>query len=132
MLNVVLKKILGTNNERVLRKLRPYVEQVNSLESTSKNLKDEELKSKTGEFQQRIERGETLEDLLPEAYAVVREVSRRTLNMRHFDCQLVGGVVLHQGTIAEMATGEGEDFSSNTSCLPQCLDGKRGAYHYGE
>jgi len=100
------------------------VDKINRLESTTKKLRDHELKEKTGEFRQRIERGESLDELLPEAYAVVREVAHRTLNMRHFDCQLVGGVVLHQGKIAEMATGEGKTLVATLPAYLNALTGK--------
>jgi preprotein translocase subunit SecA len=120
----VIKKVIGTKNERVLKKLQPLVEEINSLEPTLEKLNDNELKAKTGEFKERIEKGESLDAILPEAFAVVREVARRTLNMRHFDCQLVGGTVLHQGKIAEMATGEGKTLVATLPAYLNALTGK--------
>src|SRR3954463_8157009 len=108
MLQTILAKVIGTQNERDLKKLRPIVAQVNALEDSITPLSDEALRGKTAEFRARIADGETLDDLLPEAFAVVREAGRRTLNMRHFDVQLIGGMVLHKGKIAEMKTGEGK------------------------
>src|SRR5919204_4212345 len=108
MLQTLLAKVVGTQNERELKRLRPIVGQVNALEPTTQTLSDEQLRGKTVEFRQRIANGETLDDLLPEAFAVVREAGRRVLNMRHFDVQIIGGAVLHKGKIAEMKTGEGE------------------------
>jgi len=108
MLDFILAKIFGTKNERELKKLRPIVAAINDLEPAIERLSDEELARKTQEFKQKIAQGATLDDLLIEAFAVVREVARRTLNMRHFDVQLIGGIVLHQGKIAEMKTGEGK------------------------
>src|SRR5207302_539709 len=101
MLQTLLAKVVGTQNERELKRLRPIVGQVNAFEPSIQSLSDEQLRAKTVEFRQRIDRGETLDDLLAEAFAVVREAGRRTLNMRHFDVQLIGGAVLHKGMIAE-------------------------------
>ena len=101
-------KILGTKNERELNRLQPLVERINSLEPEFQKLSNADLKSKTTHFRERIDRGEDLGSILPEAFAVVREASKRTLGERHFDVQLMGGVVLHEGKIAEMATGEGK------------------------
>jgi preprotein translocase subunit SecA len=108
MLDTLLKKVFGSKNERELKRLQPLVEQINQLEPQIEKLSDSDLRAKTGEFRQRLERGATLDDLLPEAFAAVREAGKRTLNMRHFDVQLLGGVVLHEGNIAEMKTGEGK------------------------
>jgi len=108
MLNYVIKKILGTQNERRLKKLWPIVETINRLEPSVKALSDAELRAKTDEFRKRLKEGAALDDILPEAFAVVRETGRRVLNMRHFDVQLLGGIILHKGVIAEMATGEGK------------------------
>ncbi|NLK52005.1 MAG: preprotein translocase subunit SecA, partial [Syntrophomonadaceae bacterium] len=102
-----LKNLLDDNVKEVKR-LSRTVDQINRLEPQMEALSDTALQAKTNEFKQRIERGETLEDLLPETFAVVREASRRVLGMRHFDVQLMGGMVLHQGRIAEMKTGEGK------------------------
>jgi len=118
-----LTKIFGSKNERVLNKIRPVVEQINTLEPIFHAMNDAQLKAKTGEFKQRYENGESLDDLLPEAFALVREASARVLNMRHFDVQLIGGIVLHQGRIAEMKTGEGKTL---VATLPAYLNGLTG------
>ncbi len=104
----VLTKLLGDTNEKAIKKILPQTELVTALEPAIQPLNDAELRSKTEEFRERLDNGETLDDLLPEAFAVVREMSRRRLGQRHYDVQLVGGVVLHQGEIAEMKTGEGK------------------------
>ena len=103
----IFKKVIGTKNEREINRLLPVVERVNALESSVKVLSDEHLRDKTAEFRQRLSEGRTLDDILPEAFAVVREASSRVLKMRHFDVQILGGIVLHEGKIAEMKTGEG-------------------------
>jgi len=108
MLGYILKKIFGSKNERELRALAPLVDQINGLEPELRRLSDAQLQAKTGEFKARLERGESLDDLLPEAFAVAREASLRVLRMRPFDVQLIGGIVLHHGKIAEMKTGEGK------------------------
>ncbi len=108
MLGYVLKKIFGSKNERELRRLAPRVDQINALEPELRRLSDAQLQAKTGAFKERLERGEELDDLLPEAFAVAREASLRVLRMRPFDVQLIGGMVLHEGKIAEMKTGEGK------------------------
>src|SRR5215471_16525502 len=108
MLDTLLAKVVGTQNERELKRLRWLPPAVQALEPALQALSDEQLRVKTAEFKERLSRGETLDDLLPEAFAVVRETGRRVLNMRHFDVQLIGGAVLHQGKIAEMKTGEGK------------------------
>src|SRR3954466_9970286 len=108
IVDTLLAKVIGTQNERDLKRLRPLVAAVNAKEPEIEKLSDEQLRGKTVEFRQRLEAGETLDDLLPEAFAVVREAGRRVLDMRHFDVQLIGGIVLHEGNIAEMKTGEGK------------------------
>ncbi len=108
MITKLLEKVIGTKNERELKKLWPIVHKINELEPEVSSLSDEQLAKKTEEFKKRLQDGESLDDLLIEAFAVVREVAKRTLNMRHFDVQLLGGIVLHQGKIAEMKTGEGK------------------------
>src|SRR5688572_19542939 len=108
MIDAVLAKIFGTKHEREMKALRPIVAAMNDLEPRMQSLSDDELAAKTPEFKQRFENGESLDDLLPEAFAVVREAGRRVLNMRHYDVQLIGGVTLHRGKIAEMKTGEGK------------------------
>ncbi len=119
-----LTKIFGSKNERELKKYQPVVEKVNSFEEQYKGMSDDRLKAQTGEFKQRIEMGESLDDILPEAFAVVRETSLRTLNMRHFDSQIIGGMVLHQGKIAEMKTGEGKTLVSTLPVYLNALTGK--------
>src|SRR4051794_28951667 len=108
MLDTLLAKVVGTQNDRELKRLRPIVGQVNAQEPAVQALSDDQLRAKTAEFRERVAAGESLDDLLVEAFAVVREAGRRVLNMRHFDVQLIGGAVLHKGKIAEMKTGEGK------------------------
>jgi preprotein translocase subunit SecA len=117
-------KILGTKNERELNRLQPVVERINSLEPEFQKLSNAELRSKTTHFKERIDRGEDLDSILPEAFAVVREASKRTLGERHFDVQLMGGVVLHEGKIAEMATGEGKTLVATLPTYLNALSGK--------
>src|SRR4249919_1985056 len=124
MIQTLLAKVVGTQNERELKRLRPIVGQVNAFEASIKPLSDEALRAKTDEFRQRLAQGETLKDLLPEAFAVVREVGRRVLNMRHFDVQLIGGAVLHSGNIAEMKTGEGKTLVATLPAYLNALEGK--------
>jgi preprotein translocase subunit SecA len=124
MLQTILAKVIGTQNERDLKKLRPIVAQVNALEASIRPLSDEALRGKTTEFKTRVANGESLDDLLPEAFAVVREAGRRVLNMRHFDVQLIGGAVLHQGRIAEMKTGEGKTLVATLPAYLNALEGK--------
>ncbi len=124
MIGSLVKKIVGSKNERVLRGFGPTVGSINQLEPGVRDLSDEELRGRTALFRERLSGGETLDDLLPEAFAVVREVSRRTLNMRHFDCQLIGGMVLHRGMIAEMATGEGKTLVATLPAYLNALTGK--------
>jgi len=124
MVGILLKKVFGTKNERELKKLWPLVEKINSLEADLASLTDTQLKDKTEEFKKRLEEGETLDDILPEAFAVVREVSRRKLKMRHFDVQILGGIVLHNGKIAEMKTGEGKTLVATLPVYLNALEGK--------
>lgn len=124
MLNTVLTKVFGTRNERILKGHFPTIEKINSFESQMKELTDSALKNKTAEFRQKISQGATLEDILPEAFAVCREASRRVLNMRHFDVQLLGGMVLHSGAIAEMRTGEGKTLVATLPVYLNALTGK--------
>ena len=107
MIDAILKKIFGTKHERDVKRLTPRVAEINALEPSLTSLDDAALRAKTDELRQRLAADDDLEELLPEAFAVCREAARRTLGMRHFDVQLIGGMVLHQGKIAEMATGEG-------------------------
>lgn len=124
MINFFLQKIFGTQNSRTLKKFWPLVHKVNALEPEIQKLTDEALRAKTDEFRQRLAKGETLDDILVEVFAVVREVSRRTVNMRHFDVQILGGIVLHKGNIAEMATGEGKTLVATLPLYLNALSGK--------
>jgi preprotein translocase subunit SecA len=124
MIGQLLAKVIGTQNERELKRLRPRVAEINALEASIQPLSDEQLRGKTAEFRQRVANGEPLDDLLPEAFAVVRESGRRVLNMRHFDVQLIGGMVLHSGKIAEMKTGEGKTLVATLPTYLNALQGK--------
>src|SRR5689334_839497 len=124
MIDTHLAKVVGTQNERELKRLRPIVAQINALEPTISALSDDQLRGKTAEFKQRVANGESLDDLLVEAFAVVREAGRRVLNMRHFDVQLIGGSVLHKGKIAEMKTGEGKTLVATLPAYLNALEGK--------
>ena len=120
---MIIKKILGSRNDRLIRKMRKTVNKINALESKFEALSDEELKAKTDEFRARVEKGESLNQLLPEAFAVVREAAKRVKNMRHYDVQLVGGMVLHSGKIAEMRTGEGKTLVATLPAYLNALSG---------
>src|SRR5574341_307714 len=124
MIGTILKKVFGTANERELKRIQTLVDRINALEDGISHLPDAELRAKTGEFKQRLEGDETLDDILPEAFAVVREASKRTLGMRHFDAQLIGGIVLHQGKISEMKTGEGKTLVATLPVYLNSLSGK--------
>ena len=124
MFQWVLKKIVGTKNERELKKIAPLVERINALEPTIQSLSNDQLKSKTAEFRQRVQNGEHLDSLLPEAFSVVREAAIRTLGQRHYNVQLIGGMVLHQGKIAEMKTGEGKTLVATLPVYLNSLAGK--------
>ncbi len=124
MIDTLLAKIFGTNNERELKKLRPKVAAINALAGEMEQLTDAELQHKTVEFKERLEKGETLDDLLVEAFAVCREAGWRVLKMRHFDVQLIGGMVLHGGNIAEMKTGEGKTLVATLAVYLNALAGK--------
>ena len=113
----ILTKIFGDANEKYLKKLQPITEQINSLEKEFESFSNEKLKEKTQEFKKRLGSGETLDAILPEAFALVREAAKRTLKQRHFDVQLIGGIVLHQGKIAEMKTGEGKLWPPPYLCI---------------
>ena len=123
MFNTILTKIVGSHNERELKRIQPLVARINELEEGISQLSDADLKSKTPEFKSRLEKGESLDDILPEAFAAVRETGRRTLNMRHFDVQLIGGEVLHRGKIAEMKTGEGKTLVATLAVYLNALSG---------
>ncbi len=124
MLTKIAKKIFGSRNDRLLKHYRKIVAKINSLEAETKALSDEQLQAKTAEFKQRLANGETLDDILPEAFAVCREASVRVLGMRHFDVQLIGGMVLHDGKIAEMRTGEGKTLVGTLPVYLNALSGK--------
>jgi preprotein translocase subunit SecA len=124
MLGKLLAKVIGTQNERELKRLQPRVAEINALELSITALSDEQLRAKTREFRQRVADGTTIDDLLVEAFAVVREAGRRVLHMRHFDVQLLGGIVLHGGRIAEMKTGEGKTLVSTLPAYLNALAGK--------
>lgn len=118
------KKLFGTRNDRILKSLKPVVQRINELEASISSLSQEELQNKTQEFKNRHAKGESLDSLLPEAFAVVREASKRTLNMRHFDVQLIGGAILHNRMIAEMRTGEGKTLVSTLPAYLNALTGR--------
>ena len=120
----LIKKVFGTKNDRDIKRIQVIVDQVNSLEPTIKELSDEDLKLKTNEFKEKLNHNSSLDDILPEVFAVVREASVRSLGMRHFDVQLIGGVVLHEGKIAEMKTGEGKTLAATLPVYLNALEGK--------
>ena len=124
MFSTIFTKLFGTHNERFVHRLQPQVKRINDLEAEIEPLTDAELRAKTEEFRARLRDGETLDDLLPEAFAVVREAGKRVLGMRHFDVQLIGGMVLHQGNIAEMKTGEGKTLVATLSVYLNALTGR--------
>ena len=120
----VIQKVFGTHSERELKRIEPLVKRIEELRPSMQQLSDAELKAKTEEFKKRLSEGETLDDLLPEAFAVVREAGKRVLNMEHFRVQLIGGIILHQGRIAEMKTGEGKTLVSTLPAYLNALEGK--------
>lgn len=124
MFGDLLKKIFGTRNDREIKRIKKLVTMINSLEPEIEKLSDDELKGKTYEFRQRLEKGETLDDVLVEAFAVVREASKRVHGMRHYDVQLIGGIVLHEGKITEMKTGEGKTLVATAPVYLNALSGK--------
>ncbi len=124
MVTQVLNLIFGSKNDREIRTLRPIVEQINGLEAGLTPLSDQALADNTQDFRKRLEAGQLLDDILPEAFAVCREMSRRKLNMRHFDVQLIGGMILHRGRIAEMKTGEGKTLVATLPIYLNALEGK--------
>jgi len=123
MIGSLLKKVFGTKNDREIKRIEMIVAEINKLELDYEALSDEQLKGKTIEFRERLSQGETLDEILVEAFAVVREASKRTLGMRHYDVQMVGGIVLHEGKITEMKTGEGKTL---VATLPMYLNGLTG------
>ncbi|MDD1791986.1 preprotein translocase subunit SecA [Enterovibrio makurazakiensis] len=124
MLSKLITKVIGSRNDRTLRRLRKVVNEINNLEPQFEALSDEDLKAKTAEYRQRIEQGESLDVILPEAFATVREASKRVFGMRHFDVQLIGGMVLNNGQIAEMRTGEGKTLTATLPAYLHALTGK--------
>ena len=124
MIGSLARKIFGSANDRYIKRQYKTVEKINSLEAETSKLSDAELKGKTDEFKQRLKNGETLDELLPEAFAVVREAAKRTLGQRHYDVQLIGGIVLHHGQIAEMKTGEGKTLVATLAAYLNALTGK--------
>lgn len=120
----ILSKVVGTHSEREVKRVLPIVDKIEKMEPELEKLSDEELKDKTHEFKERLSKGESLDDILPEAYAVVREASKRTIGMRHYRVQLIGGVILHQGRITEMRTGEGKTLVSTLPAYLNALEGK--------
>jgi preprotein translocase subunit SecA len=124
MVSRLVKKIFGSRNDRLIKQYFKQVAQINALEDSISSLSDDELKNKTTEFRQRLSQGESLEQILPEAFATVREAGKRVMNMRHFDVQMIGGMVLHDGKIAEMRTGEGKTLVATLSAYLNALSGK--------
>ena len=124
MLNKICRTLFGSANERFVKKLFKTVEKINALEPDFVKLSDEELKAKTNEFRERLKNGESMDDILTEAFATVREAAKRTLGQRHYDVQLVGGLVLHKGMIAEMKTGEGKTLVATLAAYLNALEGK--------
>ena len=120
----IVKKVFGSKNERFLKKLRPLVERINALESSVTGLKDEDFPQKIAAWKEEVAQGKSLDDLLPEVFALVREAGKRSLNMRHFDCQLIGGIILHKGRIAEMKTGEGKTLVATLAVVLNALSDK--------
>ncbi|MGQ0557977.1 MAG: preprotein translocase subunit SecA, partial [Sphingosinicella sp.] len=123
MIGGLAKAIFGSSNDRYVRSLRKIVEQINALEPAIQTMSDEALKGQTDLFKQRLATGETLDDILPEAFATVREAAVRTLGQRHYDVQLIGGIVLHRGEIAEMKTGEGKTLVATLAVYLNALEG---------
>ena len=123
MIGKLLAKLVGDPNEKQLEKLRPIVDDINAHEEAMRGLTDDDIAAMTYEFRSRINQGESLDDILPEAFAAVREASSRVLAMRHFDVQMIGGVVLHQGKIAEMRTGEGKTLVATLAAYLNALSG---------
>src|SRR5919202_3681812 len=124
MLEGALAKVFGTKHDREIKAIRPLVAAINDLEPQLKQLSDADLAAKTQDFKQRVANGASLDDILIEAFAVAREAGRRVLNMRHFDVQLIGGIVLHRGRIAEMKTGEGKTLVATHPVYLNALEGK--------
>ncbi len=124
MIGAVARKLFGSSNERRMRSYRPRVEEINALEKELEALSDEALRARTDEFKKQLAEGATLDDILVPAFATVREASKRTLGQRHFDVQLIGGMVLHEGRIAEMKTGEGKTLVATLPVYLNALAGR--------
>ncbi len=124
MFGQVIKKIVGSKYERDLKRLMPVVERVGAFEPEIKSLTDEQLRLKTGQFKERLDKGSSLDELMFEAFAVVREAAVRVIQQRHFDCQVMGGIVLHEGKIAEMKTGEGKTLAATMPVYLNALTGR--------
>ena len=120
----VFSKVFGTHSQREVKRIMPLVEKTESLRPEMQKLSDEELKDKTREYKKRLEEGATLDSLLPEAFATVREAAKRVLGMEHYRVQIIGGIILHQGRIAEMRTGEGKTLVSTLPAYLNALEGK--------
>ena len=120
----MFQKVFGTHSEREVKRIKPLVDQIEALRPTMQALSDEDLRNKTTEFKERLSKGETLDDLLPEAFAVVREADKRVLGMEPYRVQLIGGIILHQGRIAEMKTGEGKTLVATLPAYLNALEGK--------
>jgi preprotein translocase subunit SecA len=120
----ILNKIFGSSDLKEIKKLDPIIKKINNLETVYSSLSDEDLKAKTFEFKDRLAKGESLDDILSEAFATVREATKRTLKIRHFDVQLIGGILLHKGSIAEMKTGEGKTLVATLPTYLNALTGK--------
>ena len=120
----IFSKVFKSYSEKEVKRVMPIVDKINALEDETRKLSDEELRNKTDEFKKQLSEGKTLDDILPEAFAVVREASRRVLGMRHFDVQLIGGIILHQGRIAEMKTGEGKTLVATLPAYLNALSGE--------
>ena len=124
MVSGLIKKIIGSRNDRLLKQYRKTVNEINALESQFQGLTDQQLQAKTTELKERLAQGKTLDDVLPDAFALVREASKRTLKMRHFDVQMIGGMALHEGKIAEMRTGEGKTLTATLPVFLNALSGR--------
>jgi len=124
IINNVLSKVLGSNNERLIKKYTGLVAKTSSFEPQMQSLSDQDLADKTNQFRERLNNKETIDDILPEAFAVVREASQRSLGLRHYDVQLIGGMVLNEGSISEMGTGEGKTLVATLPAYINALDGK--------
>src|SRR6185369_8767369 len=124
MIGSVIKRVFGTSHEREIKRIQPRVARITQLEPAFAKLSDAELRGKTAEFKQKLDNGAKLDDILEDAFATVREASKRTIGLRHYDVQLVGGAVLHRGAIAEMRTGEGKTLVATAPLYLNALEGK--------